>query len=224
MSIKNWPENERPRERLLNQGANALSDAELLAIFLRTGTTKQSAIDLARSLIQAFGGLANLLAAPKQQVLNIHGIGTAKYAHLMAALELGKRYLESQIKTAPTLGNSGMVKDYLTTQLRSHANEMFAVLFLDSQLAFLHFEVIFTGSITSCPVTIKEVLRQTLAHHAVNIVIAHNHPNSTPTPSQADLQLTQQLKQACTLLDVTLVDHVIVGQNSTASFAEQGML
>lgn len=224
MSIRLWPESERPRERLLQQGAAALSDAELLAIFLRTGTAKQSAIEMARGLLDEFDGLAGLLCAPAARVMQQHGMGTAKYAQLMAALELGRRHVESELKEGLGLSDPLMVQRYIAQQLKAERREVFAVLFLDSQLRLLSFEKLFFGSVTACSVYIREVLSRALAHCAVQLIIAHNHPDAPADPSSADLQLTEQLKQACALVDILLIDHVIVGSNGTLSLAEQGQI
>ena len=220
MAINDWHEEDRPREKLLKFGAAVLSDAEILAIFLRTGTQSQSAIELARHLIDTFGSLAELLAAPKQTVLACHGIGPAKYAQIMASLEMGSRYLDSQLKMGQTLGRAQVVKDYITTQLRGESREVFAVLCLDNALNLINYEVLFTGGISSCSVCIKHVLRHALSHAASQLIIAHNHPHTDATPSGADDTLTYALKKACDLLDISLVDHIIVGRNDTLSYAE----
>ena len=155
MAIKDWHQDERPREKLLQKGAESLSDSEILAIFLRTGTKDQSAIELARGLIEKFGSLAQLLSAPSEAVMACHGIGMAKYAQILASLEMGKRYLASQVKQAPTLNASQLVKDYLATQLRPLNREVFAVLFLTNQLTLIQYEVLFTGGISSCSVCVR---------------------------------------------------------------------
>ncbi len=224
MSIRLWPESERPRERLLDKGAAVLSDAELLAIFLRTGTARVSAVQMARDLLEQFDGLAGLLSARPEQVLRCHGMGAAKYAHLMAALELGKRYVESELKTGGLLDQPDAVKQYISQQLKPERQEVFAVLFLDSQLKLLAFEKLFFGSITRCSVQIREILSRALAHQAVQIIVAHNHPDSPAIASDADLQLTVQLGQACRLLDMQLIDHVIVGTTGALSLAEQDLM
>lgn len=224
LSIRDWPESERPRERLLDKGASCLSDAELLAIFLRTGTAKQSAIELARSMIERFDGLAGLLSATPEEVMSCHGIGSAKYAHLMAALELGRRHIESELRQGIGLNDPHAVLRYITQQLKAERREVFAVVFLDSQLRLLAFEKMFFGTTTACSVHIKEVLSRALAHRAVQIIIAHNHPDAPANPSEADLALTRQLAQACYLLDIQLVDHVIVGSTGSQSLALNGVM
>jgi DNA repair protein RadC len=223
-SIKFWPESERPRERLLLKGATVLSDAELLAIFLRTGSAKASAIDMARQMIGQFGSLYSLLNADQQRILACHGMGTAKLAHLMAALELGRRYVNHQLATSDQLNDPLLVKRYLIQQLRAEHREVFAVMFLDSQLRLIHFEKMFFGSITQCAVHIRDIMRFALIHHAVHLIISHNHPDAPATPSQADIELTQQLFNACQMMDIRLVDHVIVGENQAFSMAEQGLM
>ena len=221
MAIKDWHEEDRPREKLLKFGAAHLSDAEILAIFLRTGTPSQSAIELARHLIEQFGSLAELLAAPQETVLACHGIGPAKYAQMLASLEMGRRYLDSQLKTGQGLDRSQMVKDYISTQLRGEPREVFAVLCLDNALNLINFEILFTGGISSCSVCIKHVLRHALSHAASQLIVAHNHPHTDAKPSTADNLLTYELKKACDLIDLSLIDHVIVGRNETLSYAER---
>ena len=222
MAIKDWHEDDRPREKLLKFGASHLSDAEILAIFLRTGTASQSAIELARYLIDHFGSLAELLAAPKEVVLACHGIGPAKYAQILASLEMGSRYLDSKLKTGQSLGRSQVVKDYISTQLRREPREVFAVLCLDNALNLLNFEILFTGGISSCSVCINQVLLHALTHAASQLIVAHNHPHTDAKPSTADNLLTYELKKACDLIDLALVDHIIVGRNETLSYAESG--
>jgi DNA repair protein RadC len=224
MSIRLWPEQERPRERLLHHGPAVLSDTELLAIFLRTGTAQASAIDMARQLIDQFGSLPELLSAPAEQVLRHHGMGQAKYAHLMAAAELGRRQLEFQLRQGQALNDPALVKQYLLRQLGHEKREVFAVLFLDSQLRLLAFERLFLGSVTACRVYLREILSRALAHHAVQLIISHNHPDAPPRPSAADLSLTRQLREAAQLLDLQLVDHVIVGEGRALSLAETGQM
>lgn len=222
MAIKDWHEDERPREKLLQKGADSLSDSEILAIFLRTGTKDKSAIELARGLIEQFGSLAGLLSAPSEEVMACHGIGTAKYAQILASLEMGKRYLASQVRQAPSLNSSQLVKDYLTTQLRHLNREVFAVLFLTNELSLIQFEIVFTGGISSCSVCVREVLRLALKYGASQLIIAHNHPSTSANPSNMDLDLTSAMAKACELVDMQLIDHIIVGQDGTKSLRELG--
>ncbi len=224
MSIRDWPESERPRERLLDKGAGVLSDAELLAIFLRTGTARYSAIELARRLIERFQGLSGLLSASPEAVMQEHGMGAAKYAHLMAALELGRRHVESELRQGAALNDPQTVIRYISQQLKSESREVFAVMFLDSQLKLLAFEKLFFGSVTTCSVHIREIISRALAHRAVQIIIAHNHPDAPALPSPADLALTRQLGQACDLFDIELIDHVIVGSQGSVSCAVAGYM
>ena len=175
---------------------------------------------MARHLIDKFGSLAELLAAPQETVLACHGIGPAKYAQILASLEMGTRYLDSQLKTGHALGRSQMVKDYISTQLRGEQREVFAVLCLDNALNLINFEILFTGGISSCSVCIKHVLRHALSHAASQLIVAHNHPHTNANPSTADNLLTYELKKACELIDLSLVDHIIVGRNETLSYAE----
>lgn len=224
MAIKDWQIDERPREKLLLKGAESLSDSELLAIFLRTGTKEKSAIDLARELIEKFGSLAGIFSSPPDEVMSWHGVGVAKYVQIVASLEMAKRYLASQMQQTPILNSSQLVKDYLTTQLRHLRREVFAVIFLTNELKLIHFEILFTGGITSCSVCVKEVLRQTLKYGASRIIISHNHPNATATPSKSDMEITDTLAQACSLMDLSLDDHIIVGQDKTISLKEIGKL
>lgn len=221
MAIKDWHEDDRPREKLLRLGAAQLSDAEILAIFLRTGTKDQSAIELARGLINQFGSLAELLAAPADTVLACHGIGTAKYAQILASLEMGTRYLHSQLATGQALNRADSVKRYVATQLRGESREVFAVLCLDNQLQLLDYSVLFTGGLSACSVCVKQILKHALNHAASQLIIAHNHPHTDANPSAADIRLTQQLYQACQLLDLSLIDHIIVGRNDVLSCAEK---
>ena len=224
MAIKDWHIDERPREKLLTLGAAHLTDAEILAIFLRTGTASLSAIELARALIDEFGSLAELLGAPQETVLACHGMGPAKYAQLIASLEMGTRYLGSQLKMGQSLNRSQMVKDYISAQLRRESREVFAVLCLDNALNLIHYEVLFVGGITSCSVCIKAVLRHALSHSATQLIVAHNHPHTDATPSAADTHLTTRLLQAAELLDMQLVDHIIIGRNDVFSYAENRLL
>ena len=224
MAIKDWHIDDRPREKLLNLGAAHLTDAEILAIFLRTGTASVSAIELARALIEEFGSLAELLGAPKETVLACHGMGPAKYAQIIASLEMGTRYLGSQLKAKPNFSHAEMVKSYLSTQLRRERREVFALLSLDNGLQMLDFTVLFTGGIASCSVCIKAVLRHALSHSATQLIIAHNHPHTSAAPSKADNELTARLAEAAALIDMRLIDHIIIGRNDVFSYTENRLL
>ncbi|BBF76463.1 DNA repair protein RadC [Acinetobacter ursingii] len=224
-SIKAWPQQERPRERLLEQGASSLSDAELLAIFLRSGSRQHSAVELARLLIQHFGGLNPVFDASQEELCQFHGMGATKYSQLMAVKELGRRYLNNHFyRDHLNLDSSQLVLDYLRYELQGETQEVFAVLCLDSQLRKLHFKKLFFGSTNFCSVSIKQTLRYAIQQHASFIVIAHNHPFGEVRPSVEDIEMTQQLKQACECVEIKLIDHIIVAKQATFSFAEQRLL
>ena len=224
-SIKNWPEQERPRERLIQYGAESLSDAELLAIFLRSGSQQHSAVDLARLLIQHFGHLTALLDAPLQEVSQFHGMGISKYTQLMAVKELGRRYIAEHLKQdALELTNSKRLRDYLRFELLGETQEVFAVLCLDASLRKIAFKKLFYGSINACDISINQLLRYAISQQATSIVIAHNHPLGRPSPSKADLTLTRQIQQACQLVDIHLIDHCIIVLEGSFSFAEQQLI
>ena len=224
MAIKDWPNAERPREKLLEQGASSLSDAELLALFLRTGTVNKSAVDIGRDLIKQFGSLRCLLEAPTEQVLAQEGIGEAKYSLLQASLELGRRYLAQSLAEKELLTSPQMVKSFLRAQLRHHQQELFAALFLDNQNRLIRFEILFTGTLDSCAVHPREVLKRALALHSASLILAHNHPSGYPEPSAADHSITERLKSALALVDIRVLDHFIVGEYEVISFAERGLL
>jgi len=225
LSIKHWPEQERPRERLLQQGANSLSDAELLAIFLRSGSQQHSAVELARLLIQHFGGLAPILNAELPQLSQFHGIGASKYSQLMVIKELGRLSVAQQLQQhSLEIQNSSQLLDYLRFELLGETQEVFAVLCLDSQLRKLHFKKLFFGSLNSCTVSLNQLLRYALQQQASSIVIANNHPLGHALPSAADIALTQQITQACKLLEIQLLDHCVIAATGSFSFAEQGLI
>ncbi|MFV5191101.1 RadC family protein [Acinetobacter courvalinii] len=224
-SIKTWPEQERPRERLLSQGAQSLSDAELLAIFLRSGSKQHSAVELARILIQHFGGLNLIFDANLEDLSQFNGIAATKYAQLMAVKELGRRYLNNHFhQQRLCLDTSTLVLDYLRYELLGEKQEVFAVLCLDAELRKLHFKKLFFGSHHSCNVSLNQTLRYALQQQACQIVVAHNHPYGIAQPSPEDIYLTQQLKQACKLLEIHLIDHFIISPEGHFSFSEQQLL
>ena len=225
MPITDWPEDERPRERLLAQGAAALSDAELLAIFLRVGVRGKSAVDLARALIAHFGSLNRLFAATQNELVQIAGMGPAKYAQLQAVLEISRRALGETMKQGSAFSTPGAVRDYLRLQLAGLTHEVFFVLWLDAQNCLIAGETLFRGTLTQTSVYPREVVKKALAHNAAAVVLAHNHPSGVAEPSPADEFLTRELKQALALVDVRVLDHFIVaGQSSPLSFAERGLL
>ena len=222
MSIRDWPAAERPREKLLAQGARALSDAELLAIFLRTGVVGHSAVDLARHLLSAFGGLRPLLESDQTSFSQHLGLGPAKFAQLQAVLEMARRHLAERLQRDSALESPQAVRDYLKAQLRHEPHEVFACLFLDSKHRVLAFEVLFHGSIDSASVYPRQVVKRSLAHNAAALILTHNHPSGVAEPSQADRILTKRLQDALALIDVRVLDHFIVGDGEPLSMAEFG--
>lgn len=224
MTINHWPSNERPREKLLNLGAKYLSDAEILAIFLRTGTRGKTALDIARELLSEFGSLKKLLTAEPPFFYRKPGIGKAKYATLKAAIELGRRYLEEPLEMGETLKNSQMTKRFLAGRLQHYAHEVFACLFLTSQNRVICFEELFQGTLTEATVYPREVMKRCLSHNSAKIILAHNHPSGNPTPSHADQELTRVLKESLALIDIQVLDHIVIGKNDHFSFAETGLI
>lgn len=224
MSIKDWPAQERPREKLLEQGAQALTDAELLAIFLRTGVAGKSAVDLARQLLGEFGSLRALLEADLAAFSARLGLGPAKYSQLQAVLEMGRRHLAEGLKRDSALESPQQVRDYLKARLRHEPHEIFGCLFLDTRHRVLAFEALFHGTIDGASVYPRQVVKRALAHNAAAVILTHNHPSGIAEPSQADRLLTTRLKDALALVDVRVLDHFIVGDGEPLSMAEYGWL
>lgn len=225
MAINHWPQHERPRERLLAHGAAKLSDAELLALFLRVGVKGKSAVDLARDLIAHFGCLNRLFAASASEFAAIHGMGEAKYTQLQAVLELARRALREEIAAGDSLASPRAVRDYLQLAIGSQPHEIFMVLLLDAQNRVIASEELFRGTLTQTSVYPREVVKLALRHNAAGAIFAHNHPSGVAEPSRADEALTQSLKQALALVDVKVLDHFIVAGSATPlSFAEKGLL
>ncbi|MEN6586573.1 MAG: DNA repair protein RadC [Sulfuricella sp.] len=224
MAITDWPEDERPRERLLKQGAASLSDAELLAIFLRVGVAGKSAVDLAREMASHFGDLARLFDASQQEFCSIPGLGPAKYAQLQAVLEMARRAMQEKMRASDALNSPAAVKDYLRLTLGRKGYEVFAVLFLDAQNRPIVIEELFRGTLTQTSVYPREVVKRSLHHNAASVILAHNHPSGTSEPSNADQILTQALKNALALIDTRVLDHFIVGGSTVLSFAERGLI
>ncbi len=224
MAIKDWPADERPREKLLQLGPQALSDAELLAIFLRTGVTGLSAVELARSLLSNFGSLRALLEANQSQFCRQYGLGPAKFVQLQAVLEMSRRHLESTLTRGDALSDARSTKDYLQHRLRSYQHEVFACLFLDNKHRMIAFEELFRGTIDSANVYPREVVKHALSHNAAAVIFAHNHPSGVAEPSQADYAITDRLKSALATVEIRVLDHIVVGDGETVSFAETGYL
>ena len=225
MAITDWPEQERPRERLLAQGAAALSDAELLAIFLRVGVRGKSAVDLARDLVARFGSLTGLFAAKSEELQAVHGMGGAKYVQLQAVLEMSRRALGEQMRHRDMLSSPQAVRDWLRLKMASLPHEVFMVLMLDAQNCLIEAVELFRGTLTQTSVYPREVVKLALAHNAAAIILAHNHPSGVAEPSKADEMLTRSLKQALAMVDVKVLDHfVVAGSAQPLSFAERGLM
>lgn len=224
MPITDWPETERPREKLLAQGPSALSDAELLALFIRTGTRGRTALDLARDWLGQCGSLRGLLEAGPAAIATLPGLGPAKYAELHAALELGQRHLAITLERSDVMGSPEATRHYLTHRLRGLRREVFAVLFLDTQNRLIAFEELFQGGLDSCSVHPRQVVERALALNAAAVILAHNHPSGVAEPSAADRRITERLREALDLIDVRVLDHLVVGEGHAASFAERGWL
>ncbi len=224
MSIRNWPAGERPREKLLSHGAVALSDAELLAIFLRTGIPGRSAVDLARDLLNQYGGLRQLLEADQRSFCQGAGLGEAKYVQLQATLEMSRRFLEQNIRRGDALQSVADTRRYLVAKLRHYPHEVFACLFLDNRHRVINFEELFHGTIDGASVHPRQVVRRAIHHNAAALILAHNHPSGVAEPSRADEQITLRLKDALSLIDVRVLDHFVVGDGPAVSFAERGLL
>ncbi|ASF45610.1 RadC family protein [Methylovulum psychrotolerans] len=224
MTIKDWDEEDRPREKLLQRGAGALTDAELLAIFLRTGTPGKSAVDLARDLLADFGSLKALLDADQARFCQANGLGPAKYTQLQAVLEMAKRHFKEILQRGNALTSPDITRAYLSAQLRGYNYEVFACLFLDNQHRVIQLEELFRGTIDGASVYPREVAKRALHHNAAALIFAHNHPSGIAEPSQADKHITDKLKQALSLFDIRVLDHFIVGDGQPYSFAEHGLL
>jgi DNA repair protein RadC len=224
MTIRDWPEQERPREKMLARGAAALSDAELLALFFGSGRRGQTAVDLGRELLSQQGGLKPLLELDPSALAGQPGLGAAKSCRLHAALELGRRYLASELQRPDALTNPAACADYLRARIAAHPYEVFACLFLDNRHRVIAFEELFRGSIDGASVHPREVVRRCLAHNAAAVIFAHNHPSGVAEPSQADRDITAELQRALALIEVRVLDHFIVGSGQPLSLAERGML
>lgn len=224
MAIKDWPAAERPREKLLAQGAAALSDGELLAIFLRTGMAGRDALDIARDLLGRFGSLSALFEAGLDAVVETPGLGPAKYVQLNAVMEMARRALLEQLQQRDALTSPDLVKSYLRLHLQGRDREVFVVIYLDAQNRVLRIHELFVGTLTQTSVYPREVVKGALASNAAAVIFAHNHPSGVAEPSHADEALTQALKQALALVDIRVLDHLVIGRGGAMSFAERGIL
>ncbi|MDE2049566.1 MAG: DNA repair protein RadC [Gammaproteobacteria bacterium] len=223
LTIREWPESERPREKLLKRGPHALSDAELLALLLGSGVPGCSAVAMARSLLKDFGCLRALLNA-RLSGWRRKGVGEARYAAVQAAVELAKRQLHEEMRTVSPLATPQATHRYLQAQLRDRPYEIFCCIYLDNRHRPIAFEELFRGTVDCAQVHPREVLRQALLHNATGIIVAHNHPSGALEPSPADDFITRRLKDLLALMDVRLIDHIIVGDTRCYSFAEHGLL
>ena len=221
--ITDWPRHERPREKLLALGPDALSDAELIAIFLRTGARGASAVDVAQALLVHWQGVGGLLDAPIAELMGAPGLGPAKAAQLKAALVLAERHALSELRRGDTLTSPAHCARFLRIRLRRREREVFAVVFLDSQHRVIQYEELFQGTIDGTSVHPREVVRAALRHNAAAVILAHNHPSGVAEPSQADVRITERLRQALGLIDVRVLDHLVVGDQEVVSLAERGL-
>ena len=224
MLLKDLPLNARPRDKMLARGPGALSDAELLALLLRTGLPGKNALQMGQELLEKFGGMKGLLHTHANDLKSIKGLGPAKRAEIVAVLELARRALSEQLKEKPLFSTPQAVRDYLQLQLGSRPHEIFAVLFLDSQHRLIALEELFRGSLSQTSVYPREVVVRALALNAASVVLAHNHPSGAAQPSRADEALTQTLKAALSLVDVRVLDHFVVTSTQAVSMAELGLL
>ncbi len=224
MAITDWPKEERPREKLLQRGAEALSDAELLAIFLRTGVPGKTAVDLARDLLSRFGSLRALLNADIKQFCEGEGLGEAKFAQLQATVEMARRHFSEILQRGSVLENPEHTINFLSSRLRDYSFEVFSCLYLDNRHRVIQFEELFRGTINGASVHPREVVKKALEHNAAAVIFAHNHPSGIAEPSVADQQITRQLTDALALVDVRVLDHVVVGDAASVSFAERGLM
>jgi len=224
MAIRDWPCDERPREKLLEKGAAALSDAELLAILLRTGTPGRSALDLARDVLKSFRGLRKFIAADRRRFCAVPGLGMARFAELQAAVEISRRQLTESLKSGPSLASPRATCDFLSAKLRDLEHEVFCCLYLDKRHRLIEYEELFRGTIDGASVHPREIVKQALQRNSAAVIVAHNHPSGVAEPSQADELITQRVKEALGLVDIRLLDHIIVGDGASVSLAERGLL
>ena len=220
MYISNQSHAKRPREKLLTKGVKSLSDAELLAIFINSGTKGKTAIDLAYALLNRFGGIRNIFDADEKQICNSPGIGKAKYALLQASLEISRRYLEEQLINTNIIDNAQLASLYLTSKLRGYKREIFACLFLNNQNRVIHYEELFYGTINNTTVYPREIVKIALQYNASSVIFAHNHPSGTSAPSPQDKHLTNALTKILHQLDIKVLDHIIIGSNSCVSLTK----
>ena len=223
LSVRDWPAEEQPRNKVLNRGADVLSDAELLSVFIRSGCQGQTAVDVARTLLQTFGGLRGLLNADQSEVCAIAGIGPAKFAELKTVMEISRRYLSERLQRGDVLDDPDAVRFYLASKLRDRQAEVFAVVFVDNRYRVIAYEEMFQGTIDGASVYPREVVRAALRNNAAAVILAHNHPSMVAEPSQSDERITRRLRDALALIDVRVLDHFVIG-DQIVSFCERGLL
>jgi DNA repair protein RadC len=224
MAIRDWPRDERPREKLLEKGAAALSDAELLAILLRTGTRGSSALDLARDVLKSFRGLRKFIAADRRRFCAVPGLGVARFAELQAAVEISRRQLTESLRAGPSLASPRATCDFLSAKLRDLEHEVFCCLYLDKRHRLIEYEELFRGTIDGASVHPREIVKLALQRNSAAVIVAHNHPSGIAEPSQADELITQRVKEALGLVDIRLLDHIIIGDGMIVSLAERGLV
>jgi len=224
MAIRDWPRDERPREKLLEKGAGSLSDAELLAILLRNGAAGRSALDVARDALAHFHSLRKLIAADRKRFCARPGLGLARFAELQAAAEIARRQLTESLKLGPALGSPRATSDFLTAKLRDLEHEVFCCLYLDKRHRLIRFEELFRGTIDGASVHPREIVKLALQCNSAAVIVAHNHPSGVAEPSRADELITLRVKEALALVDIRLLDHIIVGDGASVSLAERGVL
>lgn len=224
MAISDWPQQERPREKLMRHGVEHLSDAELLAVFLRVGVAGKSSVDLARDLLHRFHSLNGIFNASLNEVASLHGMGSSKYCQLQAVLEMSKRALSETLHSMDSFNAPRQVKHYLQLNLSGLPREVFGVMFLDAQNRLIAYEKLFEGTLMQTSVYPREIVKRGLEHNAAAVILSHNHPGGLAQPSRADEHLTQSLKQALSMVDIRVLDHIIVAGQQTFSFNENGMI
>jgi len=224
MAIRDWPKDERPREKLLALGAAALSDAELLAILLRNGSAGRSAVDVARDVLKNFQSLRRLIAADRSRFCAQRGLGLARFAELQAAVEISRRQLTEALRSGPSIASPRATRDFLMARLRDLEHEVFCCLYLDNRHRLIRFEELFRGTIDGASVHPREIVKQSLQWNCAAVIVAHNHPSGIAEPSQADELITQRVKQALGVVDIRLLDHIIIGDGNCVSLAERGLI
>ena len=224
MTIRDWPVDERPREKLLARGASALTDAELLAILLRTGTAGHSALDLAKRILGSFASFRKLIAADRQRFCAQPGLGLARYAELQAMLEISRRQLAENLRAGPSLTTPRATQDFLFSRIRDLEHEVFCCLYLDNRHRLIHFAELFRGTIDGASVHPREIVKQALQYNSAAVIVAHNHPSGIAEPSRADELITIKIKESLSLVDIRLLDHIVVGDGVAVSMAERGLI